>query len=46
MIPTVVLRRGGEGRVNDVVLGHFDMEEERGTDVEDQQGIDGCVVRK
>jgi hypothetical protein len=40
MVPTTVLRCGGEGRVDGAVPGCFNVEEERGTDVEEQWGTD------
>jgi hypothetical protein len=33
-VPTAVIGRGGEGRMDDAVLESFDVEEERGTGLE------------
>jgi hypothetical protein len=48
VVSTAVPRSGGEGRADDAVLEHFDMEEERGADVEahTEDGEEGAWWRR
>jgi hypothetical protein len=49
VVSTMVPERSGEGRVDSAILGCFDIEEERGIDVEEERGTrggcgGGCTV--
>jgi hypothetical protein len=38
MVPTIVPRRGGEGRVDGAIPRRFNVEEERGIGMEEERG--------